>query len=73
MHVMTALTYLHREAWWEPQGDEVPQFSKVSVWDGHEVDDGRHLLSQGQRVCLTQPKRGFKPGKKKKKTDNVVW
>lgn len=32
----------------------------MSVGNGHEVDDGRHLLSQGQRMCFTQPKGGLK-------------
>lgn len=34
----------------------------MGVGDGHEVDDGCHLLGQGQRVTLTQPQRRFESG-----------
>lgn len=57
-----ALTDLNGEARWQPQRDEVPQLGEQSVGDGHEVDDGHHLFCQGQRMGLTQPQLGFKPG-----------
>lgn len=59
---LLTLTYLDREAWWQAQSDEITQFCKVGIGDGHEVDDGRHLLGQGQRVRFTQPQGRFKPG-----------
>lgn len=40
-------TYLDREAGREAQRDEVPQLGEVCVADGHEVNDGRHLVPQG--------------------------
>lgn len=43
--VFLPLTYLHREAWRQTQGDEVTQFSKVSIRNSHEINNGRHLLS----------------------------
>lgn len=55
------LTNLDWEAWWQAQGDEVTQFGKVGIADGHQVDDGRHLVTQGQRVLLTQPQGGLEP------------
>lgn len=54
-------TYLDREAWRQAKGDEVTQLGKVGVRDGHEVDDGRHLLGQRQRMTLAQPQSCFKP------------
>lgn len=57
-------TDLHREAWREAQSDEVAQLRKMGVGNGHEVDDGRHLLGQRQRVALAQPQGGFEPGGK---------
>lgn len=57
-------TDLHREAWRQAQSDEVTQLCKMSIGNGHEVDDGRHLLGQRQRVTLAQPQGGFKPGAK---------
>lgn len=47
------LTNLDREAWWETQSDEIPQLGKMSVADGHQVNDGCHLVTQGQWVLLT--------------------
>lgn len=55
------LTDLDREARWQPQGDEVAQFSEQGVGDGHEVDDWHHLLGEGQRVRLAQPQFGLEP------------
>lgn len=55
-------TDLHREAWREAQSDEVAQLRKMGIGNGHEVDDGRHLFGQRQRVTLAQPQGGFKPG-----------
>lgn len=49
------LTNLDWEARWQAQGDEVPQLGKVSVADGHQVNDGCHLVTQGERVLLAQP------------------
>lgn len=44
--VFLSLTYFHREARWQTQGDEVTQFSKVSIRNSHEINNGRHLLRQ---------------------------
>jgi len=54
-------TYLDGEAGWQAQGDEITQLGEVGVGDGHEVDDGRHLLGQRQRVDLAQPQRSLEP------------
>lgn len=59
-------TYFNWEAWRQTQGDEVTQLGKVGVWNCHEVYDGGHLLSQGQRMSLTQPQRRFKPKKRRR-------
>lgn len=40
------------EARRQTKSDEVAQLGKVCIWDSHEVNDGRHLLRQGQRVAL---------------------
>lgn len=48
-------TYLDREARRQTQSDEVTQLGKVGVGNSHEVNDGRHLLGQRQRVALAQP------------------
>ena len=45
------------------EGDEVTQLGKVSVADGHQVDDGCHLVPQGQRVLLAQPQRRLEPAR----------
>lgn len=55
------LTNLDWEAGWEAKGDEVAQLGKVSVADGHQVNDGRYLVTQGQRVLLTQPQCSLEP------------
>lgn len=59
--VQILVTYLDGEAWRQAQGDEVTQLGEVGVGDGHEVDDGRHLLRQRQRVALAQPQSRLKP------------
>lgn len=46
------LTNLDGEARGQLEGDEVAQLGEVGVGDGHQVDDGRHLLRQRQRVLL---------------------
>lgn len=57
------LTDLDREAGGQLEGDEVAQLGEVGVGDGHEVDDGCHLLCQGQRVLLAQPQRRLEPAR----------
>lgn len=55
------LTNLDREAGGQAQGDEVTQLGKVSVADSHQVNDGRHLVAQGQWVLLAQPQCCLEP------------
>lgn len=50
------------EARRQAQRDEVPELGKKCVADSHEVNDGSHLLTQGQGVLLTQPQLGLEPG-----------
>ena len=59
-----ALTNLDWEARRQAQHDEVTQLGKQGVGDRHQIDDGRHLFCQGQRMGLAQPQLGFKPGDK---------
>lgn len=54
-------TDLDGEARWQAQSDEVAQFGEQGVGNGHEVDDGHHLLGEGQRVRLAQPHLGLEP------------
>jgi hypothetical protein len=56
------LTNLDWEARRQAQRDEVPELGKKCVADSHEVNDGSHLLTQGQGVLLTQPQLGLEPG-----------
>lgn len=42
--VLYSLTDLDREAGGQSQGNEVPELGEEGVGDGHEVNDGRHLL-----------------------------
>lgn len=43
------------------KGDEIAQFGEVGVGDGHEVDDGRDLLCQGEGMSFTEPKVRLEP------------
>lgn len=61
--VFGSFTDFDREAWRQAQSDEVAQLSKQGIGDGHKVNDGGHLFCQGERMGLTQPEFGFKPGK----------
>lgn len=54
-------TNLDGEAGREAQGDEVAQFGEERIADGHQVDDGGHLLTEGQRVVLAQPQLRLEP------------
>ncbi len=38
----------------------------------HEVDNGGHLLHQGQRVFLAHPQRTFEPARDKIKENNLM-
>lgn len=62
-----ALTNLDREARGQLEGDEVTQLGEVSIGDGHQVNDGRHLLGQRQRVLLAEPQRRLEPAR------TAVW
>lgn len=53
--VKDLFTYLHRKARRQTESDEVSQFGEVGIRNGHEVNDGCHLLRQGERMSFTQP------------------
>lgn len=60
-------TYFDGKSGRELQFDEVSQPGKMCAGTGHQVNDGDHLLHQGQRKLLTHPQRCFKPA------DCVRW
>lgn len=55
------LTNLDREARRQAQGNEIPELGKKCIADSHEINDGGHLLTQGQGMLLTQPQLGLEP------------
>lgn len=57
-------TYFHRKSRGEFQGHKIPQPRKVGAGPSHEVDDGGHLLHQGQGMLLAHPQSTFEPAPK---------
>lgn len=61
-------TYFYRKSRGELQGHKVPQSCKVGTGPSHEVDDGGHLLHQGQGMLLAHPQSTFEPAQKARLT-----
>lgn len=55
------LTNLDRKTRGQAQGNEIPELGEKRIADSHEVNDGGHLLTQGQGMLLTQPQLGLEP------------
>lgn len=66
------LTDLDREAWRQAEGNEIPELGKKCIADGHEVNDGGHLLTQGQGMLLTQPQLGLEPAPRSQGVRDIV-
>lgn len=54
-------TYLNRKPRGKFQGHKVSETCKMGTGSSHKVNDGGHLLYQGQRMLLTHPEGTFKP------------
>lgn len=54
-------TYFDRESRGEPEDEEVVETGEVGAGTRHELDDGCHLLHQGEWVLLTHPQSALEP------------